>query len=107
MAFPEPRPRPQALPPAYESEVADRVATAMDETAVRCGLLDIAGVTIGAAFVGSVAAGLVVGDLLRHLHGGPPFSVVHIDLRHPENVVAVPNRAPAPATPAFTLARPT
>ncbi|HET6875679.1 MAG TPA: hypothetical protein VFH70_12910 [Acidimicrobiales bacterium] len=105
VAFPEPRPRSQALPEAYESEVADRVAKGMDETAVRCGLLDIAGVTIGAAFVGSVAACLVVGDLLRNLHGGSPFSVVHIDLRHPENLVAVPNRTPAEATLAFTLAR--
>jgi hypothetical protein len=106
VAFPEPRPRSQTLPDAYEFEVADRVARGMDETAVRCGLLDIAGVTIGAAFVGSVAACLVVGDLLRQLHGGSPFSVVHVDLRHPENLVAVPNRAPAEATPAFTLARP-
>lgn len=106
VAFPKPRPRSQALPAAYESEVARRVAKGMDETAVRCGLLDIAGVTIGAAFVGSVAACLVVGDLLRQLHGGSPFSVVHVDLRHPENLVAVPNRAPAEATPAFTLARP-
>ncbi len=106
VAFPEPRPRPQALPDVYESEVADRVATGMDETAVRCGLLDIAGVAIGAAFVGSVAACLVVGDLLRQLHGGAPFSVVHVDLRHPENLVAVENRAPAEATPAFTLSRP-
>jgi hypothetical protein len=106
VAFPEPRPRSQALPDAYESEVADRVAKGMDETAVRCGLLDIAGVTIGAAFVGSVAACLVVGDLLRQLHGGSPFSVVHVNLRHPENLEAVPNRAPAEATPAFALARP-
>lgn len=106
VAFPEPRPRSQALPDAYEYEVADRVAKGMDETAVRCGLLDIAGVTIGAAFVGSVAACLVVGDLLRQLHGGSPFSVVHVNLRNPENLEAVPNRAPAEATPAFTLARP-
>ena len=106
VAFPEPRPRTQALPDAYESEVADRVAKGMDETAARCGLLDIAGVTIGAAFVGSVAACIVVADLLRQLHGGSPFSVVHVDLRHPENLVAVPNRAPGEATPAYTLARP-
>ena len=106
LAFPEPRPRSQALPDAYEYEVADRVAKGMDEIAVRCGLLDIAGLTIGAAFVGSVAACLVVGDLLRRLQGGSPFSVVHVNLRHPENLEAVPNRAPAEATPAFTLARP-
>jgi hypothetical protein len=44
--------------------------------------------------------------LLRQLHGGSPFSVVYVDLRHPANLVAVPNRAPAQATPVFTLARP-
>jgi hypothetical protein len=48
----------------------------------------------------------MIGDLLRLLHGGPPFSVVHVDLRHPENLLAVPNRSPGEATPAFTLARP-
>ena len=53
----------------------------------------------GVAFVGSITVGLMVEDLLRQLHGGSPFSVVHIDLRHPENLVAVPNRAPAQATP--------
>lgn len=30
----------------------------------------------------------------------------HVDLRHPENLLAVQNRAPAEATPAFTLAQP-
>jgi hypothetical protein len=106
VAFPEPRPRSQALPDAYEYEVADRVGKGMDETAVRCGLLDIAGLTIGAAFVGSVAACLVVGERLRQLHGGSPFSVVNVNLRNPENLEAVPHRAPAEATPAFTLTRP-
>ena len=105
-AFPERPPRSLALPDAYESEVAARVAKGMDENAARCGLVDIAGVTIGAAFVGSVAASLVVGDLLRLLHGGPPFSVVHVDLRHPENLLAVPNRSPGDAAPVFTLVRP-
>ena len=53
----------------------------------------------GVAFVESSAVVVMVGDLLRRLYGGPSFSVVRIDLRHPENLVAVPNRAPAQATP--------
>ena len=105
VAFPEPRRRAQTLPASYESEVRDRVARNMDESAARCGLLDIAGVTIGAAFVGSVAACLVIGDLLRQLHGGARFSVVHVDLRHPENLKAVPNQEQTEATIAFTFAR--
>lgn len=105
-AFPEAQALPEGLPGVYESEVADRVARGQDETEVRCGLLEIAGVTIGAAFVGSIAGCLVVGDLLRELHGGLPFSAVHVDLRHPENACAARNKAPAEARLAFTLALP-
>lgn len=58
------------LPEAYEAEIASQVAQGAGEDAARCGLLDIAVVTIGAAFVGAFAASLVVSDLLRLLHGG-------------------------------------
>jgi hypothetical protein len=101
-AFPEPRARPRKLPDAYENEIARQVSAGAEPDAARCGMLDIAGVSIGAAFVGAFAATLVVGDVLRLLADGPSFSVLGVDLRHPENARAVLNRAPGSANPAFT-----
>ncbi len=66
-----------------EEEIARQVGEGGEAEAARCGMLEIAGVSTGAAFVGAFAATLVVGDLLRLLHGGSSFSVVGVDLRHP------------------------
>ena len=105
VAFSLGRPHATSLPSTYQAEITSRVARGAGEDAARCGLLDIAGVTIGAAFVGTFAASLVVADLLRLLHGGEPFAVVHVDLRHPENLLAVRNARPGDPTPAYTDAR--
>ena len=90
---------------AYEQEITRRAEAGDDETAARCGMLDIAGVTVGAAFVGTFASTLVVADVLRLLHGGKDYSVISVDLRSPSGIQAVPNSAPGeyPA-PAYTLA---
>jgi hypothetical protein len=55
----EPR-TPRPLGEAYEAEIARQTETDADGTAARCGILDIAGVTVGAAFVGTFASTLVV-----------------------------------------------
>jgi hypothetical protein len=69
-------------------------------------MLDIAGVTVGAAFVGTFASTIVVADILRVLHGGGNYSVVAVDLRNPLAIRAVPNAIPGiPIAPPFTLAR--
>jgi hypothetical protein len=104
-AFEANAPSARSLPQAYEDEIARRADTGEDETAVRCGLVDIAGVTVGAAFVGTVASTLVVADILRLLHGGTSYSVIAVDLRSPSGIQAVPNAVPSdyPA-PAFTRA---
>jgi hypothetical protein len=104
-AFPPARPRRTPLPGAYEAEIARQVEDGAGDEAVRCGMLAVAGVNVGAAFVGAFAASLVVSDILRLLHGGEPFSVMHVDLRHPENLRAVPNTAPGAPTPAYTKAQ--
>jgi len=80
----------------YEEEIARRVATGENEAAVRCGMLDLAGVTVGAAFVGAFTGSMVLSDILRHLNGGLEFSVIGVDLRNPCDVRAVQNRAPGP-----------
>lgn len=95
----------RALPQAYEDEIMRQGKTGIDETAVRCGMLDIAGVTVGAAFVGAFASTLVTADILRLLHGGDNYSVISVDLRDPSGMHAVPNSAPSvDPTPAYTLA---
>jgi ThiF family len=105
-AFAKQDPSGRPLPQAYEAEITRCAKAGDDETATRCGMLDIAGVTVGAAFVGAFASTLVVADIMRLLHGGNNYSVISIDLRSPSGIQAVPNNEPGeyPA-PAYTLAR--
>lgn len=105
-AFVRQAPSARPLPQAYEDEVMRRARAGDDETAVRCGMLDIAGVSVGAAFVGTFASTLVVADILRLLHGGNDYSVISVDLRSPSGIQAIPNSAPReyPA-PAYTVAQ--
>jgi hypothetical protein len=96
---------PRALPDAYEAEIESRVRAGEDETAARCGMLDIAGVTVGAAFVGAFASTVVVADILRLLHGGRDYAIVAVDLRNPSDIRCVANANPGKAAPRFTGAR--
>jgi hypothetical protein len=96
----------RSLPEAYEDEILRRAETGEDETAARCGMVDIAGVTVGASFVGTFASTLVIADILRLLHVGMSYSVISVDLRNPSGLQAVPNSAPGEySAPAYTLAR--
>lgn len=105
-AFTKPPPSPRALPDAYETEIARQIKAGTDGAAARCGMLDIAGVTVGAAFVGTFASTLVLADILRLLHGGANYSVIAVDLRKPSAIHAVPNSAPGEYTaPPHTLTR--
>lgn len=93
------------LPRPYEEEITRRADAGDDETAARCGMLDIAGVTVGAGFVGTFASTLVVADILRLLHDGDGYSVISVDLRSPSGIRAIPNPAPGDhRAPAYTLA---
>jgi hypothetical protein len=104
-AFAAPPPPAKPLPGAYEDEIACQVRAGADETAARCGMLDIAGVTVGAAFVGTLASTMAVADVLRLLHDGENYSVTSIDLRSPSGLRAAINTAPgAYPSPAFTPA---
>lgn len=105
-AFAASPPLARPLADAYEAEIARQVRTGTDETAARCGMLDIAGVTVGAAFVGTFASTIVVADILRLLHDGENYSVTSIDLRSPSGIRAVPNTAPgAYPSPGYTPAK--
>jgi hypothetical protein len=82
------------LPEPYEAEIARQAKAGLDQSAARCGMLDMAGVTVGAAFVGTFASSLVIADILRLLHGGNNYSVISVDMRNPSGIHAVPNSAP-------------
>jgi hypothetical protein len=105
-AFTKPPSSTRPLPASYEAEIARQIEAGADGTAARCGMLDIAGVTVGAAFVGTFASALVIGDILRLLHGGTEYSVIAVDLRNPSDIRAVLNSAPGEyAAPLYTLTR--
>lgn len=108
-AFAAQRPmRDRPLGPAYEAEINRQVAAGLGATAARCGMADVAGVTVGAAFVGALASTIVISDLLRLLHDeGTRFSIVSLDLRAPEARQAVPSDSQEPVRARFTEARPT
>lgn len=72
----------RGLPLAYESEIERQIAAGEDKAAARCGMVDVAGVTVGAAFVGALASTIVIADVIRLLHdGGVNISIISLDLR--------------------------
>jgi hypothetical protein len=86
------------LPPRFAEEVQRLVDRGADPAATQCGMTEIAGITVGAAFVGATAAALTVGDVLRWLHGGTELSVLTFDLRTPNVVIVAKNSAPGRVT---------
>ena len=74
---------------------------------IECGIIEVAGRSVGAAFVGCVAATLVFSEVLRVLAGGPRFEVLGLSLRSPHRPqVANNTHQGAPVNPGFVLARP-
>lgn len=93
------------LPEPYEAEIARQAKAGLDQSAARCGMLDMAGVTVGAAFVGTFASSIVIADILRLLHDGNNYSVISVDMRNPSGIHAVRNSAPGEyPNLAYTLA---
>lgn len=82
--------------PAYATEIARLEADGLSNEAARCGVIEVAGRTVGAAFVGAIASTLVVAEELRALADGPRFEVISLSLRSPEHLEAVTNSAPGP-----------
>ena len=104
-AFPDDPRAARGLREAYEHEVVRQVGDGVDETAARCGMLDIAGVTVGAAFVGTIASTFVVSDILRLLHGGETYAVITLDLRSPAGIQAPRSDCDDSPLPPYTWAR--
>ena len=103
-AFPARTRPPRPLGATYEAEIQRRTSAGVAEGDVRCGMVEIAGATVGAAFVGATAGALAVSDLLRELHGGTNYTVISVDLRSPHCCAAVPDSSAGPEIPGFLLA---
>lgn len=92
--------------PAYATELARLEAGGLSNEAARCGVIEVAGRTVGAAFVGAIASTFVVADELRALADGPRYEVISLSLRSPEYMEAIPNSAPGPyVNPGFVRIR--
>ena len=94
--------------PAYvDLQQELRKATDLSDGEIECGVIEMAGRSVGAAFVGCVAATLALSEILRALCGGPRFEVLSLSLRSPRQVQAVRNtREDLPTNPGFVFARP-
>jgi hypothetical protein len=78
----------------------DLAAQGMDD----CGLVRLATRSVGAPFVGTVAASLVVSEVLRFLNGGTRTEVIDMTLRDPQSRSVVPATRELKAfNPGFTL----
>lgn len=89
-------------------DLRDRLAAeglSGEEGDIECGVIEVAGRSVGAAFVGCVAATLVVAEVLRFFAGGPRFEILSVSLRSPHLRQAVSNtREPPPVNPGFVIA---
>ena len=80
--------------------------TELTDGEIRCGIVDVAGASAGAAFVGCVAATFVLSEVLRFLAGGPRFEVLSVSLRSPQKPQVSNNTLEgASANPGFVRAR--
>lgn len=93
--------------PAYQ-DYHQRLSrtTELTDGEIRCGIIEVAGASIGAAFVGCVAATFVLSEVLRSLAGGPRIEVLSVTLRSPHKPqVSANTLKAAAANPGFVRAR--
>ena len=75
------------ISPAYEAEIDHRISHGEQPGDARCGVIELAGATAAASFVGAIAGALSVADLLRILHGGQHYASINLDLRSPRSAL--------------------
>ncbi|MCY4260246.1 MAG: hypothetical protein OXC91_08300 [Rhodobacteraceae bacterium] len=99
--------RPPVDQPAYQDfHRRAKTITDLTDDEIRCGIIDVAGRSVGAAFVGCVAATFVISEVLRFLAEAPRFEVFGVTLRNPEKIRVSPNTVKGPAiNPGFVPAR--
>lgn len=74
-------------------------AALLDQSKERCGIVRLAGRSIGAPFVGAVAASLVVAELIRLCLGGCRYEYLSLHLRELAGRTAVQGKAWEPHNP--------
>lgn len=82
--------------PTYQALAAEGVD--------RCGLTQLAGRTVGAPFVGAVAAAMVIGDILRLVNGAHSYDLVDGHLRNLDHRTVIAARRLPPFNPGSTAA---
>lgn len=92
-AFPE-RAGPVAsqseLPEAYGRLLRELVEGGMTPEQARCGVVDeIAGRSVAASFVGTVAACLIAAEILRDLYGASRYALIDLSLAEPQALQTV------------------
>ena len=94
--------------PAYQDFLRRaKITSEQTEEEIRCGMVEVAGRSVGAAFVGCVAATFVVSEVLRSLApGGPRVEVLGVTLRSPHKAQVSINTVECTAfNPGFVEAR--
>lgn len=104
-AFKDEEPTESQLAPAYEAEIDQRIESGKQPGDARCGVVELAGATAAASFVGAIAGALCVADLLRIFHGGLHYASINLDLRNPHRVLtALAEDENQPINPGYTPA---
>jgi molybdopterin/thiamine biosynthesis adenylyltransferase len=90
--------------PAYRELEADAMQLGMTAGEAHCGVLELAGRSVGVPFVGAAASCFVIADVLRALNGAPEqLAVFNFDLRSPMTAAAARNTKPGPVfNPGYT-----
>lgn len=87
----------------YMDEAKRLIELGQNSGDATCGMIAVAGITVGAAFVGAIAGAFAIADMLRLMNGGQNFSVLSLDLRSPQFLQAHSNQlTQTPFNPGFT-----
>ena len=91
--------------PAYRAMIEQRSrAEGISKEVAGCGLTELAGRTVGAAFVGAASATLAVAEPLRLLHSGASFETISLSLNAIAQRLVQFNRAPPSPSCAYDRA---
>lgn len=105
IAFPDAEPVERRLVPAYEAEISHRIDKGEQPGDAQCGVVELAGATAAASFVGAIAGALSVADPLRILHDGQQYASINLDLRSPgAKLTAFTEGVSQPINPGYTAA---
>ncbi len=87
---------------AYALETRRLIDQGSDPGDASCGVRQIAGLSIGASFVGAIAGSLSLAAVLREFAGGLALQWTEVDLRTPQFIHTSPNPLPrAPVNPGY------